>query len=195
MTDPGITLNIYNKPPQIGENQIDNDNNNQNETNLNLKNDLPNKSSIDPTPAPSPNYLQSIDNTRNESMDTIENNQSSVPPVPVQYQGPQTPIYGQPRPMQPIMVMPNPQPVQPVLQPIYRDQNNPYQQGQVIIMQENPNALEINKAKAQHIWYDGSKKSDDTKKCCGFLAGCLTFLATCCLISWCIGGSGRRGRW
>ena len=193
MTDPGITLNIYNKPPKIEGNQIDN--NNQNETNLNLKNDIPDKSSIYPTPSPSPNYLQSIDNTRNESVDTIENNQSSLPPVPPQYQRPQMQIYGQTRPVQPIMVIPNPQPVQPILRPIYRGPNNPYQgQRPVIIMQQDPRQLQGNNVNAQPIIIKEKKKDNTDKACCGFLAGCMTFLTTCCLISWCIGG-GRRGRW
>ena len=35
MADPGITLNIYNKPPQLNEDEENNDNNDNNNNNIN----------------------------------------------------------------------------------------------------------------------------------------------------------------
>ena len=198
MADPGITLNIYNKPPQIDANQSDNnDNNNQNETKENLNNELPEDNiRIDSTSAPRANDLQTMDNTRNESIGTIENNQSSIPPnQQQQYQGRPMQMYAYQRPpvgpVQPIMAVPAQQQIIPQYNVPY-NQYNPYQQ-QVIIQQQDPRQ-QINNTNPKTVIIEERKKKDDTaKNCCGgFLAGCCTVLTACCLLFLCAGGGGRR---
>ena len=207
MADPGITLNIYNKPPQIDPNQNDNndnnDNINQNETRENLNEELPvNTIRIDSTSAPRANDLQTMDNTRNEMVDTIENNQSSIPPnQQQQYQGRPMPIYAYQtppiRPVQPMMVIPAQQQVYPQYNVPYNQYtpNSPYTPypQQVYIPQQVPRQ-QINNTKPQTVVIKERKEKDDTAKdCCGgFLAGCCAVLAACCLLSLCAGGGGRR---
>ena len=196
MTDPGITLNIYNRPPQIEEENDNNDNNNQNETNENINNELPpDNLRIDATSAPRANNLQTMDNTRNEMVDTIKNNQSSLPPNPEQqYQGRPMQIYAYQnppiRPVQPMMVVPAQQQVIPQYNAPYNMQYTPSPYQPVIIQQpppKNPQAVIIQE----------KQKKDDTAKNCfgGFFAGCCAALTACCLLSLCASGGRRRGRW
>ena len=198
MADPGITLNIYNKPPEIEANP--NDNNNPNETRANLNdenqsNDYDNNIRVDSTSAPRANNgLQTTDNNRNESLDTTGNNQSSLPPIPQQYRAP--PMYQRP-PVQPHLITPvRPQVIQPYNNPQYpRYTSNPYSQP-VIIQQQSPQ----DKQQVQTIYIDQTEKKDDdtAKNCCeGLLAGYCAILGTCCLLSICFGPPGRerRGRW
>ena len=196
MTDPGITLNIYNKPPQIEEENDNKDNNNQNETNENINNELPpDNLRIDATSAPRANNLQTMDNTRNEMVDTIKNNQSSLPPNPEQqYQGRPMQIYAYQnppiRPVQPMMVVPAQQQVIPQYNAPYNMQYTPSPYQPVILQQpppKNPQAVIIQE----------KQKKDDTAKNCfgGFFAGCCAALTACCLLSLCASGGRRRGRW
>ena len=203
MADPGITLNIYNKPPQIDANQNDNnDNNNQNETKENLNEELPEDNiRIDSTSAPRANDLQTMDNTRNEMVNTIENNQSSIPPnQQQQYQGRPMQIYANQRPpvrpVQPMMVVP----VQQQVIPQYNVPYNPYNPypPQVIIPQQVPRQQIKNTNPETVIIKEGENKDNTAKNCCGgFLAGCCAVLTACCLLALCAGGGGgrRRGRW
>ena len=193
MTDPGITLNIYNKPSRFEENQDDNIN--QTETNLNVNNEFADNLRTDSTPAPRANNLQTIDNTRNESVKTIDNNQSSLPPIPQQNQGPPTPMYVQGQPVQPMMIIQNLPTVMTTCKNSY-NQYNPYQQ-QVIVIQQDPNQQQRNKANDdQTITVQDQTKNDDPKDCCkAFFAGCCLMLAACGLLCLCFGGErGRRGR-
>ena len=196
MTDPGITLNIYNRPPQIEEENNNNDNNNQNETNENINNEIPpDNLRIDATSAPRANNLQTMDNTRNEMVDTIKNNQSSLPPNPEQqYQGRPMQIYAYQnppiRPVQPMMVVPAQQQVIPQYNAPYNMQYTPSPYQPVILQQpppKNPQAVIIQE----------KQKKDDTAKNCfgGFFAGCCAALTACCLLSLCASGGRRRGRW
>ena len=196
MTDPGITLNIYNRPPQIEEENDNNDNNNQNDTNENINNEIPpDNLRIDATSAPRANNLQTMDNTRNEMVDTIKNNQSSLPPNPEQqYQGRPMQIYAYQnppiRPVQPMMVVPAQQQVIPQYNAPYNVQYTPSPYQPVIIQQppnKNPQAVIIQE----------KQKKDDTAKNCfgGFFAGCCAALTACCLLSLCASGGRRRGRW
>ena len=198
MTDPGITLNIYNRPPQIEEENDNNDNNNQNETNENINNELPpDNLRIDATSAPRANNLQTMDNTRNEMVDTIKNNQSSLPPNPEQqYQGRPMQIYAYQnppiRPVQPMMVVPAQQQVIPQYNAPYNMQYTPSPYQPVIIQQQPPN-----KNPPQKVIIQEKQKKDDTAKNCfgGFFAGCCAALTACCLLSLCASGGRRRGRW
>ena len=196
MTDPGITLNIYNRPPQIEEENDNNDNNNQNETNENINNEIPpDNLRIDATSAPRANNLQTMDNTRNEMVDTIKNNQSSLPPNPEQqYQGRPMQIYAYQnppiRPVQPMMVVPAQQQVIPQYNAPYNVQYTPSPYQPVIIQQPPKNP-------PQRVIIQEKQKKDDTAKNCfgGFLAGCCAALTACCLLSLCASGGRRRGRW
>ena len=198
MTDPGITLNIYNRPPQIEEENDNNDNNNQNETNENINNEIPpDNLRIDATSAPRANNLQTMDNTRNEMVDTIKNNQSSLPPNPEQqYQGRPMQIYAYQnppiRPVQPMMVVPAQQQVIPQYNAPYNMQYTPSPYQPVIIQQQPPN-----KNPPQKVIIQEKQKKDDTAKNCfgGFFAGCCAALTACCLLSLCASGGRRRGRW
>ena len=192
MTDPGITLNIYNKPPQIEGNPNDNNNPNETRSNLNDENQSNNYDEnirMDSTSAPRANNgLQTIDNTRNESIETTGYNQSSLPPIPQQYQAP--PMYQRP-PVQPVLVTPvRPQIIQPYNIPQYPQYAyNPYSQP-VIIQQQTPQQRQ----QVQTIYVNKKKKKDDddtAKNCCGGLfAGCCATLAACCLLSLCLGAAG-----
>ena len=196
MTDPGITLNIYNRPPQIEEENNNNDNNNQNETNENINNEIPpDNLRIDATSAPRANNLQTMDNTRNEMVDTIKNNQSSLPPNPEQqYQGRPMQIYAYQnppiRPVQPMMVVPAQQQVIPQYNAPYNMQYTPSPYQPVIIQQPPKNP-------PQRVIIQEKQKKDDTAKNCfgGFFAGCCAALTACCLLSLCASGGRRRGRW
>ena len=196
MTDPGITLNIYNRPPQIEEENDNNDNNNQNETNENINNEIPpDNLRIDATSAPRANNLQTMDNTRNEMVDTIKNNQSSLPPNPEQqYQGRPMQIYAYQnppiRPVQPMMVVPAQQQVIPQYNAPYNVQYTPPPYQPVIIQQPPKNP-------PQRVIIQEKQKKDDTAKNCfgGFFAGCCAALTACCLLSLCASGGRRRGRW
>ena len=196
MTDPGITLNIYNRPPQIEEENDNNDNNNQNETNENINNEIPpDNLRIDATSAPRANNLQTMDNTRNEMVDTIKNNQSSLPPNPEQqYQGRPMQIYAYQnppiRPVQPMMVVPAQQQVIPQYNAPYNMQYTPSPY-QPVIIQQPP------KKPPQRVIIQEKQKKDDTAKNCfgGFFAGCCAALTACCLLSLCASGGRRRGRW
>ncbi len=196
MTDPGITLNIYNRPPQIEEENDNNDNNNQNETNENINNEIPpDNLRIDATSAPRANNLQTMDNTRNEMVDTIKNNQSSLPPNPEQqYQGRPMQIYAYQnppiRPVQPMMVVPAQQQVIPQYNAPYNMQYTPSPYQPVIIQQPPKNP-------PQRVIIQEKQKKDDTAKNCfgGFFAGCCAALTACCLLSLCASGGRRRGRW
>ena len=197
MTDPGITLNIYNRPPQIEEENDNNDNNKQNETNENINNELPpDNLRIDATSAPRANNLQTMDNTRNEMVDTIKNNQSSLPPNPEQqYQGRPMQIYAYQnppiRPVQPMMVVPAQQQVIPQYNAPYNMQYTPSPYQPVIIQQQPP------PKNPQAVIIQEKQKKDDTAKNCfgGFFAGCCAALTACCLLSLCASGGRRRGRW
>ena len=198
MTDPGITLNIYNRPPQIEEENDNNDNNNQNETNENINNEIPpDNLRIDATSAPRANNLQTMDNTRNEMVDTIKNNQSSLPPNPEQqYQGRPMPIYAYQnppiRPVQPMMVVPAQQQVIPQYNAPYNMQYTPSPYQPVIIQHQQP----PNKNPQAVIIQEKQKKDDTAKNCFGgFFAGCCAALTACCLLSLCASGGRRRGRW
>ena len=196
MTDPGITLNIYNRPPQIEEENDKNDNNNQNETNENINNEIPpDNLRIDATSAPRANNLQTMDNTRNEMVDTIKNNQSSLPPNPEQqYQGRPMQIYAYQnppiRPVQPMMVVPAQQQVIPQYNAPYNMQYTPSPY-QPVIIQQPP------KKPPQRVIIQEKQKKDNTAKNCfgGFFAGCCAALTACCLLSLCASGGRRRGRW
>ena len=196
MTDPGITLNIYNRPPQIEEENDNNDNNNQNETKENINNEIPpDNLRIDATSAPRANNLQTMDNTRNEMVDTIKNNQSSLPPNPEQqYQGRPMQIYAYQnppiRPVQPMMVVPAQQQVIPQYNAPYNMQYTPSPYQPVIIQQPPKNP-------PQRVIIQEKQKKDDTAKNCfgGFFAGCCAALTACCLLSLCASGGRRRGRW
>ena len=196
MTDPGITLNIYNRPPQIEEENDNNDNNNQNDTNENINNEIPpDNLRIDATSAPRANNLQTMDNTRNEMVDTIKNNQSSLPPNPEQqYQGRPMQIYAYQnppiRPVQPMMVVPAQQQVIPQYNAPYNMQYTPSPY-QPVIIQQPP------KKPPQRVIIQEKQKKDDTAKNCfgGFFAGCCAALTACCLLSLCASGGRRRGRW
>ena len=197
MTDPGITLNIYNKPPKFEDNTNDNtnDNINQNETGLNLSSNLP-QSNLDnirnnETSAPNANYgQQTMDNTRNNNFESSVNYQSSVQPIPIQPY-PQQKIIGY---QQIPIAQVRPIAVTPITTPIVRPYNNP-QYGRPVIIQQKQN----NQQPTTYIIKEEKKKKDDS--CCtGFMAGLGTFLAACCCLL-CLSGAaggrgrGRRGRW
>ena len=194
MTDPGITLNIYNKPSRFEENQDDNIN--QTETNLNVNNEFADNLRTDSTPAPRANNLQTFDNTRNESVETIENNQTSVPHIPQQYQGPPMQIYGyQKSPGQPMMDIPT----SPSVTEPYKNLNNqyyPYPQ-QIIIIQQDPNQQKVHKKNVQtSITQDNNDNHEYKDPCGSFLKG-LFMCVTCCLCCYscsCLRGEGRESR-
>ena len=185
MTDPGITLNIYNKPPELEDNNSDNIN--QNETGLNQTSDSSPQDTAenirpDETSAPRPNYnFQMEDNTRN---DLPVNYQNNLQPIPIrQYPYPML-GYPQNPPMGAVPVTPVPA---PMIQPY-----NP-QIVQPVIVQQRP----VNQ-QTEKIIITKKKSDDGNAECCGFLAGCGAVLAACCLLSLCAGGGGhggRRGRW
>ena len=190
MTDPGITLNIYNKPPQFQDNT--NDNINQNETGLNLSSDLP-QSNLDnirnnETSAPNANYAQqTMDNTRNENFESSVNYQSSVEPIPIRPYPQQKIIAYQQIPIAQVRPMAVTPIATPTVQPYHR------QCGQPVIIQQKQN----NQQPTTYIVKEEKKKDDSC--CTAFLAGCGTFLAACCCLL-CLsgaagGGRGRRGRW
>ena len=197
MADPGITLNIYNKPPQLNEDEENNDNNdnnnnniNQTATDINQTTNLPTKSvvengRIDATSAPRANYNINIaDNTRN-------NNIAQPPPIPVNYQRNIQPIPMQQYPQQMI----RPMVVTPVATPMVQPYNVQYPQyaQPVIIQQPNVN----NQPRTVVIRKEKRESSSSSDCCAGFLGGCGACLAACCLLSLCAGGGRgyRRGRW
>ena len=194
MTDPGITLNIYNKPPDLEEN-TNKDINQEDEEGVQQTLDLPTKSVVDnvgsvipnASSAPKANYgVPPVDNTtNNNTVETSDNYESSVQPIPTQ-QYPQ-PIMGYPQPqMRPI-------PVTPIQTPMVQPYNAQYAQPVIVQPRVNnppPKAIIIKKRE---------KENPSRGDCCtGFLAGCGAFLAACCLLSLCTSGGGRygrRGRW
>ena len=186
MTDPGITLNIYNKPPQFEDNV--NNNINETEAELNATSALPPKELVDntrpdETSAPKANNgFQFADNTRNNTEESSANHPNNNQPIPFQ-QYPQ-PIIGYPPP--PIRAIP----YTPVQAPIMQPYNPQY--AQPVIIQQRANNQPQNA-----VIIKQTKNQDNTADCCaGFLAGCGGVLAACCLLSLCAGrGRGRRGRW
>ena len=191
MTDPGITLNIYNKPPEFEENT--NNDINQAEEGVNTTLDLPTQSVVNniranASSAPQANQgFQPVENTRNNTVESSDNYESNVQPIPIQ-QYPQ-PIIGYPPPQMGAI------PVTPIQTPMVQPYNAQY--AQPVIVQQRvknpppPKTVIIRKKK---------EKNQSAGDCCtGFLAGCGAFLAACCLISLCSGGGGRRygrrGRW
>ena len=143
MTDPGITLNIYNKPPELEENT--NNDINQAEEGVNTTLDLPTQSVVNniranASSAPQANQgFQPVENTRNNTVESSDNYESNVQPIPIQ-QYPQ-PIIGYPptqmgaipvTPIQTPMVQPyNAQYAQPVI--VQQRVNNPPPPKTVII--------------------------------------------------------------
>ena len=196
MNDPGITLNIYNKPSQFEENQDDNIN--QTETNLNLNNEFADNLRTDSIPAPRANNLQTIDNTRNESVETIENNQTSLPHILQQYPGPPMPINGyQKPPVQPMMDIPTSPSVTVPYKNLY-NQYYPYPQ-QIIIIQQDPNKQKVHKKNDQTSITQDNMDNHEYKDGCGPFLGGLFMCVTCCLCCYscsCLRGGGgeRRGR-
>ena len=191
MTDPGITLNIYNKPPEFEENA--NNDINQAEEGVNTTLDLPTQSVVNniranASSAPQANKgFQTVENTRNNTVESSDNYESNVQPIPIQ-QYPQ-PIIGYPPPQMGAI------PVTPIQTPMVQPYNAQYAQPVIVQQRVNnpqpPKTVIIRKKK---------EKNQSAGDCCsGFLAGCGAFLAACCLISLCAGGGGRRygrrGRW
>ena len=191
MTDPGITLNIYNKPPEFEENT--NNDINQAEEGVNTTLDLPTQSVVNniranASSAPEANKgFQTVENTRNNTLESSDNYESNVQPIPIQ-QYPQ-PIIGYPPPQMGAI------PVTPIQTPMVQPYNAQYAQPVIVQQRVNnpppPKTVIIRKKK---------EKNQSAGDCCtGFLAGCGAFLAACCLISLCSGGGGRRygrrGRW
>ena len=191
MTDPGITLNIYNKPPEFEENT--NNDVNQAEEGVNTTLDLPTQSVVNniranASSAPQANQgFQPVENTRNNTVESSDNYESNVQPIPIQ-QYPQ-PIIGYPPPQMGAI------PVTPIQTPMVQPYNAQYAQPVIVQQRVNnpppPKTVIIRKKK---------EKNPSAGDCCsGFLAGCGAFLAACCLISLCSGGGGRRygrrGRW
>ena len=192
MTDPGITLNIYNKPPEFEENT--NNDINQAEEGVNTTLDLPTQSVVNniranASSAPQANQgFQPVENTRNNTVESSDNYESNVQPIPIQ-QYPQ-PIIGYPPPQMGAI------PVTPIQTPMVQPYNAQYAQPVIVQQRVNnppppPKTVIIRKKK---------EKNPSAGDCCnGFLAGCGAFLAACCLISLCSGGGGRRygrrGRW
>ena len=191
MTDPGITLNIYNKPPEFEENT--NNDVNQAEEGVNTTLDLPTQSVVNniranASSAPQANQgFQPVENTRNNTVESSDNYESNVQPIPIQ-QYPQ-PIIGYPPPQMGAI------PVTPIQTPMVQPYNAQYAQPVIVQQRVNnpppPKTVIIRKKK---------EKNQSAGDCCtGFLAGCGAFLAACCLISLCSGGGGRRygrrGRW
>ena len=191
MTDPGITLNIYNKPPEFEENT--NNDVNQAEEGVNTTLDLPTQSVVNniranASSAPQANQgFQPVENTRNNTVESSDNYESNVQPIPIQ-QYPQ-PIIGYPPPQMGAI------PVTPIQTPMVQPYNAQYAQPVIVQQRVNnpqpPKTVIIRKKK---------EKNSSAGDCCtGFLAGCGAFLAACCLISLCSGGGGRRygrrGRW
>ena len=194
MTDPGITLNIYNKPPDLEEN-TNKDINQEDEEGVQQTLDLPTKSVVDnvgsiranASSAPKANYgVPPVNNTtNNNTVETSDNYESSVQPIPTQ-QYPQ-PIMGYPQPQMRAI------PVTPIQTPMVQPYNAQYAQPVIVQPRVNnppPKAIIIKKRK---------KENPSPGDCCtGFLAGCGAFLAACCLLSLCTSGGGRygrRGRW
>ena len=191
MTDPGITLNIYNKPPEFEENA--NNDINQAQEGVNTTLDLPTQSVVNniranASSAPEANQgFQPVENTRNDTVESSDNYESNVQPIPIQ-QYPQ-PIIGYPPPQMGAI------PVTPIQTPMVQPYNAQYAQPVIVQQRVNnpppPKTVIIRKKK---------EKNPSAGDCCtGFLAGCGAFLAACCLISLCSGGGGRRygrrGRW
>ena len=197
MADQGITLNIYDKPPQINDNTNDTIYNNETGLNLNT-NRLPEyPSTLDNirdntrnniNSAPRANYGRSTlegTGTTESSIDSTRNPNNIQSPIPIQ---PYPIIYQQPQI--------NQVPVTPVVSPI---QYNP-QYGQPVIMQQGNIIQQKNNQQPETVIIQENevKKKDNTSDCCaGFLAGLASCCAICCLLMLCSGGgggSGRRGR-
>ena len=198
MTDQGITLNIYDKPPKLNDNTNDNINDKEPELNLNTNrlpeypNNLDNirdNTRNELNSAPRPNYGRSTlegtgtTGTTNSSIDSTTNPNNTQSPIPMQ---PYPIIYQQPPVIPTPMVRPvqySPQYGQPV---ILQQRNIQPQQPKTVIIKETQK---------------GNKKQ--TEDCCaGFLAGIASCCAICCLLMLCSGGGGGRyhggrrgGRW
>ena len=201
MADQGITLNIYDKPPEINDNT--NDNIKETQPGLNLN---PNRL---------PEYPSNLDNVRNNTRSSVSppgvnynsttiqgtgttessidstGGPNNVRPVPIQ----QYPIVYQQQ-VRPIVYTPvypqgqyNPQYAQPVIvQQRNNQQQNPQYAQPVIVQQRNnqqPTYI-INEKKV--------KKNNDDDCGAGFLAGLCACCAACCLLLLCCGGGGPGGR-
>ena len=183
MADQGITLNIYDKPPEINDNT--NDNIKETQPGLNLN---PNRL---------PEYPSNLDNVRN-------NTRSSVSAPGVNYnsttiQGTGTTessidSTGGPNNVRPVPIQQYPivyqQQVRPIVYtPVYpQGQYNPQYAQPVIVQQRNnqqPTYI-INEKKV--------KKNNDDDCGAGFLAGLCACCAACCLLLLCCGGGGPGGR-
>ena len=133
MTDPGITLNIYNKPPEFEENT--NNDVNQAEEGVNTTLDLPTQSVVNniranASSAPQANQgFQPVENTRNNTVESSDNYESNVQPIPIQ-QYPQ-PIIGYPPPQMGAI------PVTPIQTPMVQPYNAQY--AQPVIVQQRVN--------------------------------------------------------
>ena len=208
-----VTLNIYNRPPQLA----DDSSGNINQTDFNLNTDKPqiNQNYYDNirngipqnyNSAPRTKYLKknNIESSIEESSSSTDNNHNNTPvmPAPVQYPQFQQPIYQQ-VPLQPVQVG---QPIQmaPMGNPMITPYNSPY--GQPIVVQQRVNKNRnkpINNAPKTIIIREreparSHKSGEDC--CAGFLAGFAACLACCCLMGLCCPGphghhGPHRGRW
>ena len=207
MAEPGITLNIYNKPPKFddvdnnnndnnngGNNVNDNNNNNDNineinqtAADINQTLNLPTRSKVenirmDATSAPRANY--EYDNTRNNNrVEPPINYQRNIQPNPIQQYPQQMMTY----PQRPIYVTPV---ATPMVQP-YNMQYPRYAQP-IIIRQPN-----VNTQRPKTVIVKKQKRDNSGDCCAGLLGGCCAALTACCLLSMCCGGGRgyRRGRW
>ena len=204
-----ITLNIYNQPPprSVEETAM---NFNQTDQDINLNIDKPGKNPIfydnvrneqnnyNSAPRGNNNKRQRIQNTTDESSDSIETNPNNVPnrgaPIQnLQYQQPVQPIY------QPVVYRPTPVGA-PIATPVMAPYNMQY--ATPVVVQGNNNTRNaVNNAPKTFI-IKKKEKPDFHKEedcCAGFLAGCAACLTICCMISLCCPGPhgphGRRGRW
>lgn len=220
-----VTLNIYNKPPQISsQTQV----NNINQTGQNLNTDRPQmypKLNENIGNGSTQNQLTDpriSDNKRTQNMqgsieeesETTDNNQNnaSVMPAPPRYIQIQQPYYQQiPQPI--VVGTPTGIPYnmgygQPVV--MQNMQNNPNVQNYQNVqnrnrqnyqnIQNNARNRPVNNAPRTIIIRE-QKKDHSTEDCCeGCLAGAASFLACCCLMGLCCGPHygphyGPRHRW
>ena len=192
-----ITLNIYNQPPPNPADETSDDmNQNQTKPDLNLNTGGPriiNKIYNDNYRNNQPNNYNSDPryNKRNQNY----NIQNQAPIMPAQPQYPQ-PIY------QPMVVNPN-QAGTPMTTPMIVPYNMKYGQP-VVIQRRQPNngARTVNNAPKTIIIREEERMPRRNKEedCCnGFLAGCASCLAICCLMGLCCPGPhgphGHHRRW
>lgn len=204
-----VTLNIYNHPPEIANNESEGNINQTTDYNLNTDKPKMNSNyyykpdkdlSQNYNSAPRTKYSKSNNkesSIEDESSETSGNNNNYTPnpaPVlvtPVQY--PQQPVY-QKMPAQPVIVQ------QPMA--YQYPYNAPY--GQPVIIQQGPNNnlnRPVNNAPKTIIIRETreQRKHKTEEDCCtGFLAACGGFLACCCLMGLCCPphpGYGYHRRW